>query len=110
MGFVRRGGGGGGGGDDGGGDSEVGSSIKRCSVCRRELLPWEDVCPDDGGPAILPEQLGADHDALLARILAEGDDAAGDGEAADGGEDAAGDDDAAADDSDGEDEPHWPAG
>ena len=100
MGFVRRGGGGGGG-DEGGGDEEQGVSIKRCEVCRRELLPWEERCPDDGGRAVTPQQIQPDHDALLARLLAEEQD----GEA-DGDDDGAGaDDDGAGADDDG---PVWP--
>jgi hypothetical protein len=70
MGFVRRGGGGGGGDDGGGGDELLGDVHKRCTICRRELLPWEDVCPEDGGAAVMPGDLGAGHDALLAQLLA----------------------------------------
>lgn len=93
MGFVRRGGGGGGGGDEGGGDEEQGVSIKRCEVCRRELLPWEDTCPDDGGSAVTPQQIQPDHDALLARLLAEEEAADADGaDAADGDGETGGDD------------------
>lgn len=72
MGFVRRGGGGGGG-DEGGGDEEQGVSIRRCETCRRELLPWQDACPDDGGRAVTPQEVEPEHDALLARLLAEDD-------------------------------------
>ena len=106
MGFVRRGGGGGGGGDEGGGDEEQGVSIKRCEVCRRELLPWEDTCPDDGGRAIVPQEVEPEHDALLARLLAD-DDEAGEGAGppvADGDEDVEREPDAS------DDEPTWPAG
>lgn len=98
MGFVRRGGGGGG--DEGGGDEEQGVSIRRCEVCRRELLPWQDTCPDDGGRAVAPQEVEPEHDALLARLLAEDDEA--DGESA--AEDAE-PEDAATDD-----EPTWPSG
>ncbi len=73
MGIVRRGGGGGGG-DEDDGDEQLGTAHRRCATCRRELLPWEDVCPDDGGEAVTPGALGAlsdEHDALLARLLAE---------------------------------------
>lgn len=109
MGFVRRGGGGGGGGDEGGGDEEQGVSIKRCEICRRELLPWQDACPDDGGRAITPQEVEPEHDALLARLLAEEDDGEGDGEAAaasveDGDEDVEHEPDAT------DDEPTWPGG
>ena len=90
MGFVRRGGGGGGG-DEGGGDvgGLTGDAFRRCAVCRRELLPWQQTCPDDGGAAVEPGSLAAEHDELLARLLAEDD---GDGEP---GDDAAPDADPA---------------
>ena len=97
MGFVRRGGGGGGGGDEGGGDEEQGVAIKRCEVCRRELLPWEDTCPDDGGRAIVPQQVEPEHDALLARLLADED---GQDDQDHDGEQGPGD----------ADEPTWPTG
>ena len=100
MGFVRRGGGGGGGGDEGGGDEEQGVSIKRCEVCRRELLPWEDTCPDDGGRAVTPQEVEPEHDALLARLLAEDDEEDGDV----GMEDAEPEEPAT------DDEPTWPSG
>lgn len=96
MGFVRRGGGGGGGGDEGGGDEEQGVSIKRCEVCRRELLPWQDTCPDDGGRAVAPQEVEPEHDALLARLLADDEDE--DSGVGDGAVD------------DGDDEPTWPSG
>lgn len=96
MGLIRRGGGGGDE-DDGGGDSlGLGDDHRRCEVCRRELLPWQDTCPDDGGRGVAPGALGATHDPLLARLLAE--DAEDDG-AEDDGADAAGDD-----------APTWPSG
>lgn len=98
MGFVRRGGGGGGGGgDEGGGDEEQGVSIQRCEICRRELLPWETECPDDGGRAIRPQEVQPAHDALLARLLEDDDD---DASEADGDASAADDTDASATDDD----------
>ncbi len=97
MGFVRRGGGGGGGDQGGGGDELLGEVHKRCGICRRELHPWEDVCPEDGGSAVMPGELDAGHDDLLARLLADED--------ADG-DDAAAEDDAADDVPD--DVPSWP--
>lgn len=108
MGFVRKGGGGGGG-DEGGGDQDElrGDAHKRCAVCRRELLPWQSVCPDDGGAAIEPGELGApEHDELLRRLLAEdprlADDDAGGTDGTDGDDDAGGEG--------GEDAPTWPEG
>lgn len=38
--------------------------LRRCGVCRRELLPWQQRCPDDDGPALFPHQLRARDDAL----------------------------------------------
>ena len=103
MGFVRRGGGGGGG-DEGGGDEEQGVSIKRCEVCRRELLPWEDTCPDDGGRAVTPQEVEPEHDALLARLLAEEDEEGGEDPVESGDEDVEHEDDAT------DDAPTWPSG
>jgi len=111
VGLIRRGGGGGGG-DEGGGSDSLGldDEYKRCETCRRELLPWQDTCPDDGGRAVSPGELAADHDPLLARLLAEddadpgdtdGDDTAADGATVDGAADAADDEG---------DEPSWPSG
>jgi len=102
VGLIRRGGGGGGG-DEGGGSDSLGldDEYKRCETCRRELLPWQDTCPDDGGRAVSPGELAADHDPLLARLLAEDGDAEPD--------DAEPDDAGAADDG-GDDEPVWPQG
>lgn len=106
MGLIRRGGGGGGG-DEGGGSDSLGldDEYKRCETCRRELLPWQDTCPDDGGRAVSPGALAADHDPLLARLLAE-DDGADDGEGDRGdAEDGAGVGDPGDDDG-----PVWPQG
>ncbi len=103
MGFVRRGGGGGGDDEGGGGDEEQGVSIKRCEVCKRELLPWQDTCPDDGGRAVTPQEVEPEHDALLARLLADDDELDDDGAGtADGDVEA---EEAATDD-----EPTWPSG
>lgn len=116
MGLIRRGGGGGGG-DEGGGSDSLGldDEYKRCETCRRELLPWQDTCPDDGGRAVSPGALAADHDPLLARLLAEDDDAdqpgAGDADRADAGDaDDAGRADAGDASGGHDDEPSWPQG
>lgn len=108
MGLIRRGGGGGGG-DEGGGSDSLGldDEYKRCETCRRELLPWQDTCPDDGGRAVSPGALAADHDPLLARLLAEDDDADHAEDDADADADAARAD---ASDASGGDEPSWPQG
>jgi hypothetical protein len=50
---------------------DLGDELLRCQVCRRELLPWETTCPDDGGPGVLPSQIAAATDPLLERLLAE---------------------------------------
>ena len=42
--------------------------LRACTVCRRELLPWQEVCPDDGGAAILKRDLPPDEDARLRRL------------------------------------------
>lgn len=31
---------------------DVDLDLQACPTCRRELHPWEDVCPDDGSPAV----------------------------------------------------------
>lgn len=106
MGLIRRGGGGGDE-DDGGGDSlGLGDDHKRCEVCRREMLPWQDTCPDDGGRGVAPGTLGATHDPLLARLLAEDE---AEDEAAGGTADGATAGDDAPDDVP-LDEPVWPSG
>ena len=28
-----------------------------CATCRRALQPWQDSCPDDGGPAVALSEL-----------------------------------------------------
>ena len=103
MGLIRRGGGGGGG-DEGGGSDSLGldDDYKRCETCRRELLPWQDTCPDDGGRAVAPGELAADHDPLLARLLAEDEAESAD---VDGQDDEP--DDGPGDEGD---EPTWPSG
>lgn len=62
MGYVRE--------DD---DDLQADGVRRCATCRRELLPWEDTCPQDGGRAVRPDEIPAETDALLARLLAEDD-------------------------------------
>lgn len=47
--------------------------LKACEVCRRELLPWQKVCPDDGGRGVPRETLPPKDDPL-ARLLMEQDD------------------------------------
>jgi hypothetical protein len=76
MGFVQKKGGDEGGG--GGSGLELDLDLKACSTCRRELLPWQDTCPDDGGAAVPKTQLQAD-DPVAARLAALLDDEDPDG-------------------------------
>lgn len=55
----------------GGHGLEIDLELRACAVCRRELLPWQETCPDDGGQPVLREQLPAPEDAILARLLEE---------------------------------------
>ena len=76
MGFVtndKRGGGG----EEGGGSGpsvELDLDNRVCATCRRELLPWQDVCPDDGGAAVKPGELPPPEDPLAERLAAMRDD------------------------------------
>jgi hypothetical protein len=36
----------------GGSGLELDLDLRSCAVCRRDLHPWEDVCPVDGGEAV----------------------------------------------------------
>ena len=49
--------------DDGAGGALAGLSIDLerpvCPVCRRELLPWAQTCPEDGATAVAREDLPA---------------------------------------------------
>lgn len=73
MPFVKKGGGGHE--DDGGGGFGLGDALDppACPVCRRELLPWQEACPDDGGTPVPRSQLPPMSDPLLDRLLAEDD-------------------------------------
>lgn len=79
MGFVFKRGGGGE--DDGGGGGEhtsldLGLDPLACPVCRRELLPWQERCPEDDVAPVHRSELPPADDPLLARLLAmEADDA-----------------------------------
>jgi hypothetical protein len=76
MGFVQKKEDDGGGALGGGAGLEVDLDLKACETCRRELLPWQDTCPDDGGRALPKTALAPDADPLLARLLDEPDDEA----------------------------------
>jgi hypothetical protein len=49
---------------------------RRCPECRREVLPWQDTCPDCGVAAVLTTELEATGFALPGLTL---DDLDGDG-------------------------------
>lgn len=90
MGFVTNDKRGGGGEEGGGGPSvELDLDTRVCATCRRELLPWQDTCPDDGGRAVKPGELPPPADPLAERLAATLDDddpnAAEDGPQAQGG-------------------------
>lgn len=40
---------------------EIDLDLRRCPVCRRDLHPWEQVCPADGSEAV-PRVLVTDTD------------------------------------------------
>lgn len=42
---------------------------RRCPECRRETLPWQDVCPDCGIAPVSPSELPASGFALPAHLL-----------------------------------------
>ena len=71
MPFVKKGGGGHE--DDGGGGFGLGDDLdpKACPVCRRELLPWQDRCPEDDAAGVRRSELPPVDDPLLARLLDE---------------------------------------
>ncbi len=78
MGFVQKKGGDEDGGAGGGSGLEMDLDLKACAICRRELLPWQDVCPDDGGRAVPKAGLVAETDPLAERLAAMLDDDPGD--------------------------------
>lgn len=71
MPFVKKGGGGQE--DDGGGGFGLGEDFDplACPVCRRELLPWQDTCPEHDAEGVHRSELPPVEDPLLARLLAE---------------------------------------
>ncbi|MBW3657222.1 MAG: hypothetical protein KY457_01190 [Actinobacteria bacterium] len=68
MGFVQKKGGDEGG--SGGSGLEMDLDLQACAVCRRELLPWQDTCPEDGGTAVPKAGLPAVEDPVAARLAA----------------------------------------
>lgn len=47
-----------------------------CPECRRELLPWQERCPDHGAEGIPREQLPPPRDPVLERLLRDNPDLA----------------------------------
>lgn len=75
MGFLTRR-------NDGGDEVRPGQGLELdldprvCATCRRELLPWQERCPDDGGAAVAPSALPPVADPRATRLSEEleGDD------------------------------------
>lgn len=58
---------------------ELDLDVKACPVCRRELLPWQETCPEDGAGAVARADLPpADGPAVPDHLLDEGPDRNGD--------------------------------
>ena len=49
-------------------DLNLDLDLKACSICRRELLPWQEQCPDDGGAPVPKGELNPTFDPQLARF------------------------------------------
>jgi hypothetical protein len=58
----------------GGGGLELDLDIRSCTICRRDLHPWETVCPDDGGEAVPRTLLASPMAPPPAYLLAFDDD------------------------------------
>lgn len=43
---------------------ELDLEVRYCEHCRRELRPWLDRCPDDGGRAVRAAELPSRDDSL----------------------------------------------
>ncbi len=52
--------------------------VRACAICRRELLPWQETCPDDGGAAVRREDLPPPADPLAETLGEHLDDRADD--------------------------------
>lgn len=59
--------------DDRGDELGLDLELRACAVCRRELLPWQDRCPEDGGEGVPRDQLPPPVDPLLRRLLEQDD-------------------------------------
>ena len=42
--------------------------LRICPTCRRELLPWQSVCPEDGAEGVHASQIPPADDPLLGRF------------------------------------------
>lgn len=51
-----------------GAELELDLDEKACSVCRRDVPVWRDVCPECGGEAVRRVDLPAEEDSLLSRL------------------------------------------
>lgn len=45
-----------------------------CVTCRRELMPWQTTCPDDGGKGVPLTELPSSMPPPPAHLLADEDD------------------------------------
>lgn len=55
----------------GGSGLELDLELRACSTCRRDLYPWEAVCPADGGEAVLRTMLSAPLPPPPAHLLTD---------------------------------------
>ena len=60
----------------GGGSSGLHMDLdeRYCLNCRQRLQPWQDTCPDDGGPAVRMSELPSAMPPPPAHLLADEDD------------------------------------
>lgn len=61
--------------DASGSGLELDLELRACEVCRRELLPWQATCPEDGGRGVKREELPPPADPLAERLAALDDEA-----------------------------------
>jgi hypothetical protein len=57
-----------------GGGLDIDLDLRACPACRRELHPWEQVCPDDGSTAVARASLPPRDAPPPAHLLADEDD------------------------------------
>lgn len=63
--------------EPGGGGSGLHMDLdeRYCVTCRRELMPWQTSCPEDGGEAVALTELPSSMPPPPAHLLADSDDA-----------------------------------